>query len=252
MSRWVLLRGLTRESRHWGDFPAQLAAATGWQCTLLDLPGNGDQAHLPSPTRVAEMVVFARQALQQQGLLPPYNVLAMSLGGMVATQWAQQHPTELARLVLVNTSMRPHNRLSHRLRPPRWPALVAIARHWSNPLAVETRVHRLTCNREDTLAKDVADWCSARQSAPVLPANAWRQLLAAARFSAQPEAPVCPVLLLSSAQDRLVNPVCSATVAKAWQASHRQHPWAGHDLPHDDARWVCEAVANWLASAEKR
>ena len=248
MSRWVLLRGLTRESRHWGDFPAQLAAATGWPCTLLDLPGNGDQAHLPSPTRVANMVAFARQALQTQGLRPPYSVLAMSLGGMVATHWAQQHPAELARLVLVNTSMRPHNRLTQRLRPPRWPALVAIARHWSDPLAVETRVHRLTCNRTDTLAQDLAAWRAIRDSAPVLPVNAVRQLLAAARFSAQPEAPACPVLLLSSAQDRLVNPVCSATVARVWRASHQQHPWAGHDLPHDDARWVCDAVAGWLPS----
>lgn len=251
MSHWVLLRGLTRESRHWGDFPAQLAAATDQPCTLLDLPGNGDQAHLPSPTRVADMVVFARQSLQRQGLPPPYSVLAMSLGGMVATHWAQQHPAELARLVLVNTSMRPHSRLTERLRPQRWPALAAIAWHWSDPLAVETRVHRLTCQRTDALAQDVAAWRSVRGSAPVRPANAWRQLLAAARFSAQPEAPVCPVLLLSSAQDRLVNPVCSATLARAWQAPHRQHPWAGHDLPHDDPAWVCDAVAAWLAAAAR-
>lgn len=249
MTRWVLLRGLTRESRHWGDFPAQLAAATGWPCTGLDLPGNGDQAHTPSPTGVAGMVAFTRQALQAQGIQPPYSVLAMSLGGMVATHWAQQHPAELARLVLVNTSMRPHNRLVQRLRPQRWPALAAIARHWGQPEAVETRVHGLTCNRTDTLVQDVANWRSIRQSAPVRSANAWRQLLAAARFSAQPEAPACPVLLLSSAQDRLVNPVCSATVATAWQATHRQHPWAGHDLPHDDAPWVCDAVAAWLPSA---
>lgn len=249
MSRWVLLRGLTRESRHWGDFPAQLAAAIGWPCTLLDLPGNGDQAHTPSPTDVAGMVAFTRQALQALGMQPPYSVLAMSLGGMVATHWAQQHPGELARLVLVNTSMRPHNRLTQRLRPQRWPALAGIVWHWSNPLAVETRVHRLTCNRTDTLAQDVAAWRAIRLSAPVLAANAWRQLLAAARFSARHEAPVCPVLLLSSAQDRLVNAVCSATLARAWQASHRQHPWAGHDLPHDDAPWVCDAVAAWLPSA---
>ncbi len=251
MSRWVLLRGLTRESRHWGDFPAQLAAATGGSCTLLDLPGNGDQVHRPSPTQVAEMVTYAQQALRRQGVQPPYSVLAMSLGGMVATQWAQHYPTELARLVLVNTSMRPHNRLTQRLRPQRWPALVAIAWHWSDAFAVETRVHQLTCNRTDTLAQDVAAWQSIRQTAPVNPANAWRQLLAAARFSAQTEPPACPVLMLSSAQDRLVSPTCSATVAGAWRATHRQHPWAGHDLPHDDARWVCETVADWMSPAAR-
>lgn len=246
MTRWVLLRGLTRASSHWADFPEQLADRTGWPCTALDLPGNGEQAHLPSPTRVADMVAFARQALLGRGLQPPYRVLAMSLGGMVATHWAQNHPAEVAGLVLVNTSMRPHNPLTHRLRPGRWPALAAIAWHWGQADAVESRVHRLTCQRTDTWARDVADWATVRERAPVHAANAWRQLLAATRFRAAPEPPQSPVLLLSSACDRLVNPACSSTVAAAWQATHRQHPWAGHDLPHDDPFWVCDAVAAWL------
>ena len=45
---------------------------------------------------------------------------------------------------------------------------------------------------------------------------------------------------------RLVNPVCSTQLAQYWQASHHSHPWAGHDLPHDDGQWVCERVSGWL------
>ena len=38
---WVLLRGLTREARHWGGFPERLGAALGVEVHCLDLPGNG-------------------------------------------------------------------------------------------------------------------------------------------------------------------------------------------------------------------
>jgi hypothetical protein len=76
-------------------------------------------------------------------------------------------------------------------------------------------------------------------------ANAWRQLKAAAAFTmAAP--PACPALVLSSAADHLVHPRCSARLAQAWQAAHHEHPWAGHDLPHDDADWVCRRITNWV------
>jgi len=38
---WLLLRGLMRETRHWGDFPARLAAAGQTSTYTLDLAGNG-------------------------------------------------------------------------------------------------------------------------------------------------------------------------------------------------------------------
>ena len=46
---WLLLRGLMRETRHWGDFPAQLAAAGQTSTYTLDLAGNG----LRDTTRIA-------------------------------------------------------------------------------------------------------------------------------------------------------------------------------------------------------
>ena len=62
----------------------------------------------------------------------PYSVLAMSLGGMVATAWAQRYPAEVERLVLINTSMRPFSRAQQRLRRAAWPDLLRIARHWKS------------------------------------------------------------------------------------------------------------------------
>ncbi|OAJ62980.1 hydrolase [Paraburkholderia ginsengiterrae] len=263
MSTWILLRGLTRETRHWGRLPDVLRESLGESpaeasnearrgadhdnpLLLLDLPGNGEFAHLRAPATVADMVGFVRHAAFQSNLPGPYCVLAMSLGGMVATDWAQRHPHEIERLVLINTSMRPFSHMQERLRPSAWPGLAGVAANWSDAARAERGIHRLTCNNVATLDDDLAAWSAIRRSAPVSRGNALRQLWAAARFTARAAKPACPVLILSSQADRLVNPVCSAKLAAAWGALHREHPWAGHDLPHDDPAWTAGQVRAWL------
>ncbi|WP_133646040.1 alpha/beta fold hydrolase [Paraburkholderia flava] len=247
MSTWILLRGLTREVRHWGPLPALLRDTAGvGEVLRIDLPGNGVFAQLRSPADVARTVGFVRLAALQSGAPGPYRLFAMSLGGMVATAWAQQYPREIERLVLINTSMRPFSRVTERLRPRAWPTLLHVALQWRNAPAAEEAIHRLTCNRHDTWARDLAEWIAIREHAPVSRINALSQLWAAARFSASATPPGCPTLVLSSDADQLVNPVCSAKLATAWDAPHIRHPWAGHDLPHDDAEWVVRAVTSWL------
>ncbi|MBC8056975.1 MAG: alpha/beta fold hydrolase, partial [Rhizobiales bacterium] len=82
---WVLLRGLTREQRHWGAFPAAFGERVGAARVIaLDLPGNGELHGEASPTRVEAMAAHARADLQRRGIAPPYHLLAMSLGAMVA------------------------------------------------------------------------------------------------------------------------------------------------------------------------
>ncbi len=264
MSTWILLRGLTRETRHWGRLPGLLRgalsesvsdslnesrpeAAHDHRVELLDLPGNGEFAHLLAPATVANMVGFVRHLALQSNLPGPYCVLAMSLGGMVATDWAQRHPAEIERLVLINTSMRPFSHPWERLRPSAWPRLAGVAAHWSDAPRAERGIHQLTCNNVETLGDDLSAWTEIRRSAPVSRGNALRQLWAAARFTARAARPDCPLLILSSRADRLVDPVCSAKLAAAWGASHSEHPWAGHDLPHDDPAWTAGQVRAWLA-----
>ena len=244
---WILLRGLTREARHWGDFAAQLEArlASG-KVTALDLPGNGEFHQQASPLTVQGMVAFTRQQLLAQGIKPPYQLLAMSLGGMVATSWAQRYPVEVDLLVLINTSMRPFSSLTERLHPANWAKLGLLAARWQDSDYAERTIHRLTCNLKSHQREDLALWRQIRKIAPVSSSNALRQLWAATRFRCASLAPRCPVLALSSCADRLVNPVCSTQLAEAWRAEHRSHPWAGHDLPHDDGQWLCEQVRDWL------
>jgi pimeloyl-ACP methyl ester carboxylesterase len=252
MSAWILLRGLTREGRHWGTFAERLSAdiADASSVTLLDLPGNGSEAAMKAPLSVSEMTQFVRSRASALGLVAPYRLLAMSLGGMVATDWAQRYPEDIERLVLINTSMQPFCAINERLRPATWPALVRAAASWNGSSRSEQLIHGLTCNRRDSVKDDIAAWSEIRRTAPVSAANALRQLWAAARFRADTQAPRCPTLLLSSKADGLVDPVCSLRIATQWNASHAEHSWAGHDLPHDDSEWTSQVIARWLRTVD--
>ena len=79
MTTWVLLRGLMREARHWGEFPHQLQKVIGDDdIVCLDFPGNGALFKQSSLTTIPEMARHCRQQLQAKGCEPPYHVLAIS------------------------------------------------------------------------------------------------------------------------------------------------------------------------------
>ena len=72
MTTWVLLRGLAREARHWGDFPAALQERTGAsRVVALDLPGSGLRGAERSPITVEAMVAECRRALVRAGAPGP-------------------------------------------------------------------------------------------------------------------------------------------------------------------------------------
>lgn len=244
-STWVLLRGLTREAAHWGGFPAVLQRALpGAQLHLLDLPGNGVRHRERSPASVDAMVADVRQQLLQRGIRTPVRVLALSLGAMVAAQWAHSAPHEVAGAVLVNTSLRPFSPLHHRMQPPNWPRLLRLALGRPAPEDAERLIWQMTSQQPVVDEAVLADWVQARRLHPVRGVNALRQLLAAARYRAPAEPPCVPMLLLTGAQDRLVDPRCSSAVAQAWGVPLLTHPWGGHDLPLDDPGWVATQLAN--------
>lgn len=250
MSAWVLLRGLTREARHWAELPAQLhASGIEGEIVFADLPGCGGHVRVKTPASVKAMAEFVRTDLLSRGYTPPFRIIGLSLGAMVAVAWAQSRPDELARLVLINTSMRPFCVMLHRMRPGAWPALLRAALYWRGRRAAEAAIHDLTCRRSEKRDTDLAIWIAIYRSAPVNRANALRQLLAAARFKAGPVAPRCPVLVVASREDRLVHPACSRALARAWGATYCEHAWAGHDLPHDDPLWLAETIVKWAVGA---
>ena len=250
---WVLLRGLTREAAHWGGFVAALQQALPQaQVLALDLRGNGPLHGQPSGTTIAAAVDWCRAELARRGVQGPVHVLAMSLGAMVATEWAYRAPQEIAGCVLINTSFRPFSAFFQRLRPRNYGRLLRLMLGRAGPLAWERAVLAMTSNRAAQLQEVLPGWVALRERHPVSPGNAWRQLLAAARYRVRARAPEVPLLILASVQDRLVSVRCSKVAAYRWGRLLRLHPWAGHDLPLDDPAWVVAQVQDWLGPRAPR
>lgn len=252
MTRWVFLRGLMRETRHWGAFP-EIFRTTLPQAdiTLLDLPGNGLLHKERSPVRVAHMTDACRRQLLDQGIAPPYHLFALSLGAMVAVDWAARYPQEVAGCVLLNTSLRPVSPFYQRLRPRNYPALLRLGLPGlrQRDFARQERVLlQLTSQRGAGQAAVLESWTGYQREHPVSYVNAWRQLYAAMRFRAPPQAPPMPLLLLAGGADRLIDPRCSQQLARLWRAPLAVQAGAGHDLTLDAGCWVAEQVRDWLAA----
>jgi pimeloyl-ACP methyl ester carboxylesterase len=249
MTTWVLLRGLMRESRHWGEFPLLLQNDMNEQhIVALDFPGNGSLHAQSSATSVAQMVSYVRTHLKHLGYAPPYSLLALSLGAMVAVAWSERYPEELEKMVLINTSLAPYSPFYHRLRPRNYPALTRLL--YSSAAQREHQILRLTSTRSRTenLQAILEQWIAYAKECPVTRANILRQLKAAFIYRAAPITPHVPVLLLAGQQDQLVDVKCSIKLAQIWGCAIRLHPTAGHDLPLDDGVWVMQQVKGWLIS----
>jgi len=248
VSTWVLLRGLTRERRHWGDFPEILKRAfCDTEVYAIDLPGNGSLNAQESPMRVTEMAESCRRQLRDVGAAPPYNVVAMSLGAMVAIAWATRNPEDISGCVLINTSLRSLSPFHHRLRPQNYLKLASLLMPGCDPRFRESVILQITSNLP-TSPEKLSEWSAYARENPVSSRNALRQLLAAVRYVPPSVKPLPPVLILCSARDQLVDPRCSKTLATRWNSAFAEHLSAGHDLPLDDAPWVAEQIRRWLGA----
>lgn len=247
---WVLLRGLSRESGHWGVFPEHLlkevrALQPGVKLHLLDLPGTGALRRQASPTQVSAIVDECRTELQRRGVSGSISVLGMSLGAAVLSDWANRYPGEIEAGVLINPSLRPFSELFRKSRPLNYLGLALLSLSRFSARMREERVLQLTTRLTPSQAV-IERWLELQRQHPLGVRNTARQLLASLRYRASRTRPAAPMLLLCSKADTLVDWRCSQAISRAWGAPLRLHTKAGHDLPLDDPQWVARAVADWL------
>ncbi|MHA6963438.1 alpha/beta hydrolase [Zobellella denitrificans] len=250
--RWILLRGLMRERRHWEDFPDRFRQYFPQDELLLaDLPGFGAEHGEPGPLSIAGITERLRLRWHPWLRQGPVHLLALSLGGMVAIDWASRHPRQVAGLVLLNTSLAGFSPFYQRLRPRAyWPLLKWLL--WQrDPQAQEATILRLTSRRFATDPDLLARWAGYARELPASRRSTLCQLLAALRYRAPAQPPPVPTLVLNGLADRLVSPRCSRALAEAWRLPLRRHPDAGHDLTLDEPDWVCRQLADWLTEGRQ-
>jgi len=244
---WLLLRGLGRESAHWGDFvPLLRAAFPEAQISLLDLPGTGDYHRQTSPASIPLIAERVRESALEQGLLAqPVTLLAISLGGMVAWQWLQAFPQDLCGAVLMNTSFANLSPFYQRLRWRNYGRCLTMLMQ-ADRLNRERMIVELVCNRHDRHPELAEQWAAIHAARPISLLNGLCQIIAAAGYRPGKTQPRRPVLLLNSLGDRLVAPQCSEKIKDQWRLPLYSHPWAGHDLAVDDGEWVIRQMKDWL------
>jgi pimeloyl-ACP methyl ester carboxylesterase len=242
---WILLRGLTREAAHWGDFvPALRAAWPDVDIHALDLPGAGAWHREPWRGGVADAMEQVRaEAARRAPAARRRFVLGVSLGGMVTMEWAARYPEELAGVAVGASSARDLAPFWKRMRPGAWRSVV-VGRFERDLARREAAVVRTICNRSELWEATAAEWTEIQRARPVSPETARAQMAAAVRWRA-PARLTVPALFLVGRGDRLVHPDCSRALARRFGAPLVEHPDAGHDLTTDAGDWVIAQLTRW-------
>lgn len=242
----MLIRGLSRQKLHWGDFPEHLKVLSGSDILFEDLPGFGELNHESSPGTIEEIAEqLAPKVFSEENLIDgKINLLGISMGGMVALALAQAYPEKVASLTLINSSFRPYARFYQRLQPK---AYGGFLKAWFNPVMrySEREILRLSSNLRDSDERVLDEWLAHRRNQPPSRRAAIKQVLAASRFQCKAQKPVEHILFIAAKQDRIVSHQCSENAARAWGAEYRCHHYAGHDLALDAPQWLAEQVIEW-------
>jgi pimeloyl-[acyl-carrier protein] methyl ester esterase len=244
---FILLRGLAREAAHWLEFPETLRRQLDDKCQVhcIDFPGCGKYHTAPALDSVSAMTDHARRELAtriEQPATSPIYLLGISMGGMVALDWAQRFPQELQGLVLINSSAS-NQPFWWRLRPRAW--LTMLLALLLPPDQREALVLRNVSNHTVDYQQRLQQWLAIQRQHPITRNTIITMLRAAARFIPQ-ITPFHNGLILASDNDRLVSVNASSALAQRFHWPLHIHPDAGHDLPMDDAHWVAMQIAQWL------
>src|SRR5688572_26705227 len=116
--KWLLLRGLGREQRHWHDFPERFARSIGASEVLtLDLAGSGTEHGRRSFATIARLAQdVAARSLRHAPAGERLGLVGLSLGGMVALDLAARGYPAIAACVAINSSSRASTTFA-RMRP---------------------------------------------------------------------------------------------------------------------------------------
>ena len=249
----LLIRGLSRQQGHWGEFAEVLTRRlkdSGVEANLVfeDLPGFGNRNQESSPSSIEKIAELLFSTLEQlhNKTGQKIHLLGISMGGMIALELAKRFPELCESLVMINSSVKPVSRIYQRLRPS---AYSALFKAWFHPVMRESERQILNISSEKYAQDDALldKWLRLRKKQPPSRTAAFKQIIAASKF----QAPACPplkkVLLIASKKDRVASYKCTENLAKYWSIKSIVHESAGHDLALDEPEWLANIIVDWIA-----
>lgn len=249
---WLLIRGLAREKRHWGNFPNTIKENfSDAQVLSLEIPGVGKKYKEKSLLSIDENVYHLREEFikNKKTSKDPWCILAISMGGMFAMRWAYLFPQDFNHIFIINSSSSGLSPLWERLTPHALKQFVKIAL-MNNNYQREERVFELTLSRSDIKEETATLWGKYADQSPVSIPNFLRQIYSASKFKI-PSQIKTPITVLCGEEDKLASPICSEKLAKHFNCDIFKAQSCGHDIPLDRPNWLIEKLKISLTSANK-
>ena len=248
-----LIRGLTRESGHWGDFvnllESQLPEA---KIHLMDLPGAGVYHKTNAPSSFKKMVDFMRKDMIDTINPEEHNIVfATSLAGMLATEWTINYKNGFDGLIMVNSSFKgicsTNERANKSVRGDMLRILLT-----NNIKRRERLIIKVNSNKSEMVDKLLDAWVLIQKKRKMSRMNILRQTLAGMRYELKGKKPEIPILIIGSKGDRMVSPSCIEKIHNHFGGDLIWHPTSGHGLPLDEPEWLSKTVSNWCTESFKK
>ena len=241
-----LIRGLTRESGHWGDFinllELQLPEA---KIHLIDLPGAGIYHKTKAPSSLKKMVDFMRKEVIETIHPEGHNIIfATSLAAMLAAEWTINYKSDFDGLIMVNSSFKGICSTSERVNKSVRGNMLRILLT-NNVKKRERLVIKVNSNKLGMVDKLLDTWVLIQKKRKMSRMNIFRQTLAGMRYNLNGQKPEIPILVIGSKGDRMVSPSCIEKIHNHFGGDLIWHPTSGHGLPLDEPEWLSKTVSNW-------
>jgi len=241
----VLLMGIGISSRAWLDTPKRLAdqSATPRTVITIDNRGTGQSSRPRRPFRMGDMADDVAAVLDHAGIATT-DVLGISLGGMIAQEFAIRHPSRVRGLALLCTT--PGFPLGTLPNPK---AVAHLVKGFLNGLRGDdferlmAPAHRLA---EARAARKKMDWQAMVKGEVFDPMTLTLHLIAAGlHASAQNLDKIrCPTLVVSGHDDLLIPADNSRRIARAIPgATLRILPEVGHDILSLEPDCIAQSLA---------
>jgi pimeloyl-ACP methyl ester carboxylesterase len=239
---WIFLRGLGRDSFHWGHFSKELTSTYPHvDIELIDLDGTGKNFNTLTPMLPREVIekLRANSRILQKG--EKINLLGISLGGMIALKWAELFPKEIESITVINSSLSQLSPFHERLNLKEFKKILA-AFMTNSQSTREKIILDISSNQSKIKNLVLEQYIEHAQQFPFRKINYIRQVFLANRITVD-SLPLVPLNIIASKNDHLVPYEASVKIALKFNGNLFTHQTAGHDLPLDDPEWLREILA---------
>lgn len=238
----VFIQGLSLSGRFWFDTPERIAKAFGARAIVLDNRGIGRSDRVSRPFSMQTMADDVASVLDHAGC-DRATVLGISMGGMIAQNFAIAHPSRLEGLALFATT--PGLPVG-RLPSPSTLQLLARLPFAKGRAGGELAAKLLLPPRKQGQFEQLfSRWPEAFAQDPQEPRSFYLQLAAIAGHSTGSRlgAITAPTTVVAGREDVLVPPVNSERIAaRIAGAELEMIDGVGHAIPAEDPASIDRAI----------